>query len=680
MRKNHWLLFVCFLLCFLFAAPYVCGAALFPVSPPAKKTYKIAAEWALPPFSYIAENGSLTGASIDIMEKIAAYNNVVFEYIPMDLTQAEKELRAGKIDAIAGLTYSAKKNKMLDFSDPYFTMSDTLIVPNQKRNSIRSISDIRNSHVVLQNREAVVESLFNLRHTNLTITDNQLSGLLALLQGRADVFIGNKWTADVYLQHFKQQDSFAVLEIVIEPADFAIAVRKGNDPLLNIMNKTLAVMKTKGEINAIINNWTTPGFAVQINRLQHFIQLLTIGLGATACILLFIYIWNQRLKKAVQERTKELSTLNGYLQEQRQQVADRDAFKEQILNNIHTGIVTFDLDFSLTSSNSRAEEILRSSREAPLSIQHSPLLARILAHDKDIREQKEKRGNTLTKLEITEQEEWKVIYYRLLTLYDAQKKQTGYLLSMTDRTEEKRLEQKLIVQEKLHALGQLVAGIAHEIRNPLTSIKTFVEIMPDKYDQPQFRKAMMEYIPAEIDRLNAIVTDLLDYARPRSPNQEKYPADALLTSLLTLLRVTVEKKHICMEHIVHEDLVFYIDPQQIRQVFLNLLLNAIDAVEQQPIKKITITVTRESVKTGKVTITDTGSGIAPEQIKHIFEPFYTSKHDGVGLGLPLSYKLTKENEGDLRITSKSGQGTIVTVLLPLYIQEDRLHESQNTHH
>ncbi|MMZ56733.1 Sensor protein ZraS [compost metagenome] len=675
MQKNDWFLFVCFLLSLLLAAPQVHGSVPFPVSPPAKKTYKIAAEWALPPFSYVAANGSLTGASIDIMEKIAAYNNIVFEYIPMDLAQAEKELRAGKIDAIAGLTYSARKNKMFDFSDPYFTMSDTLIVPNKKRNSIRSMSDIRNSHVVLQNREAVVESLFNLRHTNLTITDNQLSGLLALLQGRADVFIGNKWTADVYLQHFKQQDSFAVLEIVVEPADFAIAVRKGNDPLLNVMNKTLAVMKTKGEISAIINDWLTPGFAVQINRLQHFIQLLMIVLGATACILLFIYIWNQRLKKAVQERTKELSTLNGYLQEQRQQVADRDAFKEQILNNIHTGIVTFDLNFSLTSSNSRAEEMLHSSREAPLSIQHSPLLARIIAHDKDIRDRKEKRDDSLTKLEINEQEEWKVIYYRLLTLYDAQKRQTGYLLSMTDRTEEKRLEQKLIVQEKLHALGQLVAGIAHEIRNPLTSIKTFVEVMPDKYDQPHFRQAMMEYIPAEIDRLNAIVTDLLDYARPRSPSQEKYPANALLSSLLTLLRVTVEKKHICMEHIVHEDLVFYIDPQQIRQVFLNLLLNAIDAVEQQPTKKIIVTVERESAVTGKVTITDTGSGIAPEQIKRIFEPFYTSKHNGVGLGLPLSYKLTKENEGDLRIASGPGQGTTVTVLLPLYTQEDRLHES-----
>lgn len=646
--------------------PQIAVSNTKPVSFTPKKTYRIAAEWALPPFSYVTETGSLTGASIAIMDKIAAYHNLTFEYIPMNLDQAEKELRAGRIDAIAGLSYSTEKSGQFEFSEPYFTMSDALIVPITKRNTIHSVSDVRNEHVVLQNRESVIGMLFNLRHTNLTLTTNQLSGLQALLQGRADVFIGNKWTADIYLQQFNQQHNFTILEEVIEPADFAIAVRKGDTALLTVMNKTLTTMKAKGEVTKLINDWINPDFAVQITRLQQFVRLLTVILVTTACILLFIYIWNYRLKKAVQARTEELLTANDYLQEQRQQIADRDAFKDQILNNIYTGIVTFDLNFSITSSNSRAGEILRFSSDDIQSLAQSPLLARILAHEKENGRRQKKQGNTLEKLEIDEEGEWKVIYYRLLTLYDAQKKQTGYLLSMTDRTEEKRLEQKLFVQEKLHALGQLVAGVAHEIRNPLTSIKTFVDMLPAKYDQPQFREAVMEYLPPEIERLNGIVTDLLNYARPRSPSKEPYSTAALLASLLTLLRVVMDKKQITLRQVVQDDLVFWIDPQQIRQVFLNLLLNAIDAIEKQPHKAITITVEQESPATGKITVTDTGSGITPEQMKHIFEPFYTSKHTGVGLGLPLSYKLVKENAGDLRITSQPGSGTAVTVLLPLH--------------
>ncbi|MFT9848207.1 transporter substrate-binding domain-containing protein [Aneurinibacillus sp. REN35] len=669
LRIRIVLLFI--LLTLWLAAVQLTYASPAALQPQAKKTYKIAAEWALPPFSYVTENGSFTGASIAIMDKIAAYHNLSFEYIPMDLERAEKELQAGRIDAIAGLTYSTEKSGLFDFSEPYFTMSDALIIPKEKKQTVKSISDVRGLHVILQNRKPVLDSLLNLRHPTLTVTRNQLSGLLPLLKGRADVFIGNKWTAGVYLQHFKQEDNFIILDEVIEPADFAIAVRKGDDAFLSIINKALTTMKAKGEINLLMDDWLLSNSDVQIIRLQRFIQLLAIVLIATACVLLFIYLWNQRLKKAVQARTEELWQLTHHLQKQRQDIADQDAFKEQILNNIHTGIVTFDTDYTVTSYNLRAKEMLGLTGESIYKEEYPPLIARILTHYKNNAKQRVDNSNALIKLEIDEADQWKVIYYRLLMLHDARKNQTGYLLSMTDRTEEKRLEQKLVMQEKLHALGQLVAGVAHEIRNPLTSIKTFVDLLPTKYNRPAFREAIVEHLPAEINRLNMIVTDLLDYARPRSPSKENYAASALLASLLTLLRVTVEKKHILLEQSCPDDIAFYIDPQQMRQVFLNLLLNAIDAVEETANKKITITVEKKEDTLGQITITDTGVGIQHEQIKRIFEPFYSSKHNGVGLGLPLSYKLIKENDGDIRITSHPGQGTSVIVTLPLHKPEEK---------
>lgn len=255
------------------------------------------------------------------------------------------------------------------------------------------------------------------------------------------------------------------------------------------------------------------------------------------------------------------------------------------------------------------------------------------------------------------------------------KNEIGYLLSINDETEKKKLEQKLITQEKLHALGQLVAGVAHEIRNPLTSIKTFIDLLPSKYDRPQFREVLMEHLPVEVNRLNMIVTDLIEYARPRPPNIQSCTANEL-TSLLAFLQVTMNKNNIEFEQYIESDLIFFIDPQQIRQVLLNLLLNAVHAVEKSSEKKIKIIMEKENGEMGRILIIDTGKGMSQEEINHIFEPFYTSKEKGVGLGLTLSYNLIKENKGDIHVSSFPAQGTKFTVVLPLF-KEKKIESTQD---
>ena len=192
----------------------------------------------------------------------------------------------------------------------------------------------------------------------------------------------------------------------------------------------------------------------------------------------------------------------------------------------------------------------------------------------------------------------KIIYYHVLQMYDSHENQTGYILSINDETEKKKLEQKLITQEKLHALGQLVAGVAHEIRNPLTSIKTYIDMLPSKYDQPRFRELIIKHLPAEVNRLNTIVTDLVDYARPRPPNKHRISAYEL-TSLWEFLQVTIENKQIILEHAIDDHLVFFIDPQQIRQVLLNLILNSIHAVEDTNEKRIMIVMEKEEKEMGR---------------------------------------------------------------------------------
>ena len=222
------------------------------------KIYKIAGEWALPPFSFTREDGTLTGINIDLMNKVAIENEIKFEYIPMSIGDAEEALKKGSIDAIAGITYSTEKDEWFDFSDPYFIMSDSLVIPKEKEKTINKITDSRNLHVVLENHTSVLGTMLNLRNTNLTLSTNQYTGLVTLLNGRADVFIGNKWTATYYLKNFNQESNYVILDEVIEPVDYTIAVKAGNETLLRMINQSLTSLKAKGEVNTIIDQWVMP--------------------------------------------------------------------------------------------------------------------------------------------------------------------------------------------------------------------------------------------------------------------------------------------------------------------------------------------------------------------------------------------------------------------------------------
>jgi signal transduction histidine kinase len=434
---------------------------------------------------------------------------------------------------------------------------------------------------------------------------------------------------------------------------------------IKFITQSLSLFLEKGKISTvmIIGDKVIKQPEAEITQLKHFILLLSIFLLALGMILLFIYIINQRLKKEISSQTHKLRMLNENLKEKQKNIADSNAFKEQILNNIDTAIVTFGLDFRITSCNSCALDMLSLTEITPFHYQHSLLLDQLEEHYKK-HKKIQKTSKTPLILDTTVNGQRKVLSYRIFKMFDSGKIQTGYILSINDETEKKKLEQKLITQEKLHALGQLVAGVAHEIRNPLTSIKTFIDLLPKKYDLPQFREMMLVHLPVEVNRMNMIVSDLVDFARPRPPQKQHCPASEFI-QFLAFLQVTIEKKQIVLEQTIDENLIFYIDIQQIRQVILNILLNAISAVEEMSERKISIIIEKDDEDLGKIIISDTGNGIRDEELNRIFEPFYTSKEKGVGLGLTLSYKLIKENNGDIQVISKLNEGTTFIVTLPL---------------
>ncbi len=234
----------------------------------------------------------------------------------------------------------------------------------------------------------------------------------------------------------------------------------------------------------------------------------------------------------------------------------------------------------------------------------------------------------------------------------------------------KQRQEQLIRSEKMAALGQLSAGIAHEIRTPLTSIKIFIQSLEKELDLDENQQEDFRIIRKEIDRINENVTRFLNFARPEDPLFQQVNIHALVMDTLTLLTAKIKNVGIRLDISLPEDSPpVEGDPKQLSQVFLNLLLNAIEAMPHGG--GLTICSTRKVISDTQdeflqLMIQDTGCGIPEKDRPYLFDPFFTTKDAGTGLGLSIVYSIVQKHNGQIEVESKVGKGSSFIVSLPTY--------------
>lgn len=236
-----------------------------------------------------------------------------------------------------------------------------------------------------------------------------------------------------------------------------------------------------------------------------------------------------------------------------------------------------------------------------------------------------------------------------------------------ERTEEiKRIEHHLRRSEKLASLGKLVAGIAHEINNPLTGVLLYSSIMDgDKRLDPELRPDI-EKIISETRRCADIVSRLLEFSREAMPHKEAICLNSLIDKVINLVRNQPSFHEITIVRNYSKNIPdVLVDPGQIQQVLINMVLNASHAMYDGGTLTLS-TSTDENRSSVHTAITDTGCGISEDDLIHIFDPFFTTKSGGTGLGLSISYGIVENNGGKIEVKSKLGQGTTFTVILPAY--------------
>ena len=339
------------------------------------------------------------------------------------------------------------------------------------------------------------------------------------------------------------------------------------------------------------------------------------------------------------------------------------AFSDSLVENMPIGLLAIDSDGRIASFNETAESILRLSPHDTLGKTPKAVLPQPFWKLVD----QLKSGRHLIEKEIecpvTNGES---IPLEVIATFLKEERGAflGHVILFRDLSEVKQLKDEIARSERLASIGRLAAGVAHEIRNPLSSIKGFATYFKERYREIPEDRNTAEIMIQEVERLNRVIGQLLEFARPI--NIEKKPTflSALIQHSLKMIEADAHRKGIKISASISRDIKeTLIDADKIKQVFLNLYLNAFEAMENGGTLFVKL---GKDDRAGvfRIIISDTGAGIKDEDLTRVFDPYFTTKSSGTGLGLAIVHKIIESHGGEMRVKSRPGKGTAVTILLP----------------
>jgi two-component system sensor histidine kinase HydH len=239
----------------------------------------------------------------------------------------------------------------------------------------------------------------------------------------------------------------------------------------------------------------------------------------------------------------------------------------------------------------------------------------------------------------------------------------GYVVLFKDLSEVRSLRKEIARSQRLASVGRLAAGVSHEIRNPLSSIKGFATYFKERYYDVPENQQISNLMIQEVDRLNRVVGQLHEFARPITVSKKSIQIKAFLNDSIKLVERQASEANISIEtDFDSETDEISFDPDRINQVLLNLYLNAIESMDNGG--RLMVTLANNSKKHGvEIKVSDTGTGITEDDLSHIFDPYFTTKASGTGLGLAIVHNIMEAHGGEITIESRLGKGTEVTIFI-----------------
>ena len=354
------------------------------------------------------------------------------------------------------------------------------------------------------------------------------------------------------------------------------------------------------------------------------------------------------------------------LKETAKSLANLRALHERIIESIRSGLITTDLDGNIYTFNAAATEITGYRADDMRGRSIYSLFGNIKPQiELSLEAVGEGEQPLRFEADLTTPEGFAVcIGYNITQLFTEEKEATGLIITFQDLTEIRSMEQSVRRKDRLAAVGRVGAGLAHEIRNPLGAMRGAIQVLESNTPPKSMQADLMGIILRESDRLNSIITNFLSYSRPKVGNFSEIDACEAIRDTFTLLRHSpdVKENHI-LEDILPPNPVFIsADETQLKQIFWNLARNAVQAMPEGG--KLSIRLEAVSNRRIRITFEDTGTGMSPDAVERLFEPFSNSSSGGTGLGLSIVYQIIRDHNGTINVRSIEGVGTVITVELP----------------
>jgi two-component system sensor histidine kinase HydH len=392
----------------------------------------------------------------------------------------------------------------------------------------------------------------------------------------------------------------------------------------------------------VVGLWTTPLDEARRQDIRHafFMGVILLVLGSAAFYFIFV-------------------VQNYYLVDRT--LAEMRSYTENVVESMASGLVTVDTKGRIVSTNRKASHLLGlDTRQIGGRALESLIPAQYLNINEVIEQEK---GIIEREIDCPSEKGTLPLSVSVTPLKDSEGGSMGAVIILRDLREIRELQEKVRRSERLAALGRLASGVAHEIRNPLSSIKGFAQYFRDKFEVGTEDKSYADIMIQEVERLNRVITQLLDFGRPKELRLDLHPLSQILEHPLQLIRADLNKRGIkLIESPFPEDKI-KVDSDQITQAFLNIFINAMESMEGGGELRVGM-VKRPEGGGVEIWISDSGPGIHRENLSKIFDPFFSTKKKGTGLGLAITANIIEAHGGEISVESRKGKGTTFKIFLP----------------
>ncbi len=596
---------------------------------------------------YYEDTGQYLGLVTDMIYALAIELETDIVMQPLVWDEALLALKDGTID-LCDLTPSDQREKYYAFTDRIYDLNGVALINAGLSEELSTLTDLSGMKVGVQRGDYVIESLDEQGiFPDYIYADNLTSAMQLLESGAVDVIVGDEPVIKNHLNDARNVNRYEILPDKIYESYVVLGMPKTHRELLPIINKAIFRMKKSGVLQKIQGKWLGTDTAADERRMNEKMKsagiILTIMFGL---LIYLIYAWNRNLKKLVDERTQEIRRITDEL--------------EVILANIRATIFLVDERGNIRKLKGALPSDWRAENMGRIDSNDNPALVSAMneAGEKIL-------GLPLYRVENQNMFDFNYlnrIYHCYVTPIDS--KDPLVLIILSDETLERIQKAQIFQSDKMAAVGRLAAGIAHELRNPLGTVRNSTYILKDFEGHTDEEAVAVQSIERSVSRASEIIESLLKYSRIDDAPSKTVDLCAVLEEVMNYYKKSPDNRKVTFALNCDKGRHIYTNETAIRHIVTNLMGNGIEAMDHSG--ELSVALVNKDAEI-EISITDTGQGIEKEYLNRIFDPFFTTKPvgKGTGLGLYIVYSQIEKIGAAIEVESQVGVGSVFKVRIPV---------------